>query len=66
MLPIDRPTERPNEPVTAGAATGPGPGSITAGMDAPDDLAGLVDRLAASANSPELTQLASYLTSGRG
>jgi hypothetical protein len=27
LPPLDRPSERPNEPVTAGAATGPGPGT---------------------------------------
>lgn len=64
---IDRPTERPTEPLTAGAATGPGPGSISAAFsDEPDDLAALVDRLAAATNSPEVAQLASYLADGRG
>jgi hypothetical protein len=33
--PFDRPTERPNEPITAGVDFGPGQNSMQAGIDKP-------------------------------
>lgn len=36
-VPFDRPTEFPDEPVTAGLRTGPGPGPEALGVPSPDD-----------------------------
>lgn len=32
LMPFDRPTERPSEPITAGAPFGPGPNPVSAGV----------------------------------
>lgn len=59
---FDRPSERPHEPITAGAATGPGPGMEALNLP-PQDLSGLLNQLART--SPAVAQLASYVNSGR-
>lgn len=37
IVPLSAPTQRPNEPVTAGAALGPGPGREALGIPSPAD-----------------------------
>lgn len=37
LVPFEAPTQRPGEPVTAGAATGPGPGLDSLGLDQAND-----------------------------
>jgi len=58
---IHRPTERPLEPVTAGAALGPGPG-MEALQGLPDQgttqLSGLLSAIAQSSGNSALAQLA--------
>lgn len=59
LTPLDAPTARPDEPVTAGAAVGPGPGPADAGiapsMDAADfqNMKGLIPGLELIANLPQ-------------
>ena len=65
-----RPTERPNEPVTAGLPIGPGPGPEALGPLAQNaggsTVRGLLESLAASPNAtPEIQALASYSRSGK-
>ncbi len=36
--PLTRPTERPNEPITAGLSTGPGPGPSGLRLSEPDQI----------------------------
>lgn len=65
-----RPTERPNEPVTAGLPMGPGPGPEALGPLAQQSggstVGGLLQSLAASPNAtPEVRQLASYSQGGK-
>ncbi len=50
---LERPTERPNEPVTAGLPSGPGPG---APQNSP--MADLLDPMASASISPALRSLA--------
>jgi hypothetical protein len=38
IVPLTAPTRRPNEPVTAGVDSGPGPGSSILGMKKPADV----------------------------
>jgi hypothetical protein len=38
IVPLTAPTRRPNEPVTAGVDSGPGPGSSILGMKSPTDV----------------------------
>lgn len=38
LLPFDRPTERPHEPLTSGLSQGPGPGPEVLAMQRPDVL----------------------------
>jgi hypothetical protein len=38
VIPLGAPTQRPNEPVTAGVDAGPGPGSDVLGMKSPIDV----------------------------
>lgn len=66
---LDRPTDRPNEPVTHGAPSGPGGGlevlpRPTAGPDA--SVGDFITSLVRLNPSPELQQLADYVASGRG
>ncbi len=68
--PFLRPTERPNEPVTAGMAPGPGPGPEALGpLTRPgggSSVAGLLQSLAGSPNAtPEVRALASYSQGGK-
>lgn len=68
VTPLTAPTMRPNEPVTAGAATGAGPGMSILGIQPGQMVAGgqsakqVVQTLAMHPDaSPELQQLASIL-----
>lgn len=64
--PLDAPTQRPNEPVTAGLPIGPGPGPEALGANMvpnPQTLGELLDRLAQQ--NPDLATLASWSQSGR-
>lgn len=68
--PLLRPTERPNEPVTAGLPTGPGPGPEALGpLSRPSGgstVAGLLQTLASSPNAtPEVRALAGYAQTGK-
>ena len=51
FTPLASPTERPNEPVTAGAALGPGPGQNLS--TSPSRVAQLFQRIAAAATDDE-------------
>lgn len=60
LIPFDAPTQNPGEPVTAGAAVGPGVGPEAAGITSDsaqtlDQLAGLLPSLAVIANLPSAT-----------
>lgn len=60
MIPFGAPTQNPGEPVTAGAAVGPGVGPEAAGItddstQTLDQLAGLLPSLAVIANLPSAT-----------
>lgn len=60
MIPFGAPTQNPGEPVTAGAALGPGIGPEAAGITndsqaSLDQLAGLLPSLAVIANLPSAT-----------
>jgi hypothetical protein len=60
--PLHRPTERPTEPVTAGAPLGPGPGPETLGTPpgmAPASLADMLNSLAPDDPSGGIAALAS-------
>lgn len=67
VVPLTEPTQRPDEPVTAGAALGPGPGPEALripmqGMPGGSSGAATVKGLAARPDaSPQLKQLASQL-----
>ena len=68
--PLLGPTKRPNEPVTAGLPSGPGPGPEALGPLAQptqgSSVSSLLTSLASSPNAtPEVRQLASYSTSGK-
>ena len=62
LTPLDAPSERPNEPVTHGAALGPGPGpeSLPQGAGAMGGgiMAALLNRAALASGSPALKALA--------
>jgi hypothetical protein len=47
MVPLMSPTQRPDEPVTAGAPFGPGPGPM-GNQQVPPRLSGILQRMAAS------------------
>jgi hypothetical protein len=61
VVPLNAPTQRPNEPVTAGVDAGPGPGSEILGMKTPIDtqlqdlsvLAKYMPLMAQFADSPQ-------------
>lgn len=61
---LHRPTERPFEPVTAGAPIGPGPGpeaNITpSGAPTPDHLSTLLASIASQTGSPAVAALAAH------
>lgn len=66
--PINAPSQRPGEPVTAGAAGGPGPGPEALnlpnpGVQAHQTAATAIAQLAATSNSPMLQYLASKVKS---
>ncbi len=68
VVPLHAPTQRPDEPITAGAPFGPGPGprgpDPQAPPVAPRDDVSLLIRAAYSANpSPQLGALMNYLES---
>ena len=68
--PLLRPTERPDEPVTAGLPTGPGPGPEALGpLSRPgggSTVAGLLQTLASAPNAtPEVRALAGYAQTGK-
>lgn len=61
--PIDRPTERPHEPVTAGIASGAGPGPEvlpTAAQMTGNTLSSTLAQLAQQSNSPAIRALAMH------
>lgn len=65
-----RPTERPNEPVTAGLPMGPGPGPEALGPLTQNaggsTVRGLLESLASSPNAtPEIRALATYSQGGK-
>jgi hypothetical protein len=58
LPPIDAPTGRPNEPVTAGAPMGPGPGPEVLGPGvAPDDMVARLRAMYLRAPSEDLREL---------
>lgn len=61
LTPLGAPTKRPNEPVTAGSPSGPGPGPdpMSATPSTADDLLRIV-----APTSPQLAQLYDYLSRG--
>lgn len=61
-VPFGAPTQRPDEPVTAGAALGPGPGPEALGLQSPNAAAyqsslSVLQAAAASGGSPEVQAL---------
>lgn len=61
LPPFDRPTERPDEPVTAGLAVGPGPGPevLNLGMrPGGQTMADLLEQVASASGSTDLARLA--------
>lgn len=67
VTPLTQPTERPHEPVTAGADAGPGPGSDALRLMSPNTQGGATSRqmiqgfAARPDASPQLRQLAAKL-----
>lgn len=55
--PLHAPTERPDEPVTAGLATGPGPGPEALGLDGRVPLLAMLRAAYDAFPSPELLRL---------
>ena len=70
-VPLDAPTQRPDEPITAGAPFGPGPGPREAGPDpanvpapeAVDAVAATIRAAYAAYPSPQLAAMMDYLES---
>ena len=60
IIPLDAPTMRPNEPLTAGVNIGAGPGAPMPAQ--PSTVRDLLASL--SADSPETAELLDYLASG--
>ena len=52
---LDAPTERPNEPITAGLSTGPGPGPEAIGRR--QNLSDLLNRARAETSSPVIERM---------
>jgi hypothetical protein len=65
--PLDAPTARPDEPLTAGAPVGPGPGPEVLNPVATQhqNSRDLISMLAAATPSPSLTTLSAYLSSSQ-
>lgn len=62
--PLDRPTERPAEPLTTGAPFGAGAGPEALGLvQSPQTLGALLDKLAAQ--NPDLAAVAAWANTGR-
>lgn len=60
---FDRPSDRPNEPITHGAPFGPGGGPEVMGMEKPildTTISNLLSTLAAQSGSTELAELAQH------
>jgi hypothetical protein len=58
LPPLERDSERPNEPVTAGLPSGPGPGPSTPGSPGATGLSDLLGQMAKQSGSVALSQLA--------
>jgi hypothetical protein len=67
LPPLDRPTERPNEPLTHGSPSGPGAGPEVLGLPTPSqNLGQLLNSLAAGPRTnPDIAFLANYTAGGR-
>lgn len=65
LVPLDAPTARPNEPVTAGAALGAGPGPMAMGAPAATWGELLQQATKAPFASSELVNLAAFINQGR-
>jgi hypothetical protein len=63
-LPLDRPTERPEEPLTAGLPSGPGPGPEVLGLP-PDSsrVSSILRRIALTSGSSDIEALADFAES---
>jgi hypothetical protein len=55
--PLHTPTQRPNEPLTAGLSTGPGPGPAALGLPAPDPVVNTLRGIYARYPNPEIAAL---------
>ena len=70
VIPLSAPTQRPNEPVTAGAALGPGPGPEALGPASDmrsaqyQSASDLLSQLASGSDSPDLQALAANIKRG--
>lgn len=70
VTPLSAPTQRPDEPVTAGAALGPGPGPEALGPAQTmrtaqyQSASDLLSQLAAGSDSPDLRALAANIKRG--
>ena len=62
--PLTRPTERPNEPITAGLSTGPGPGPRPAPARA-DDVVARAKGLLMASRDPRLAILIGRMEQGQ-
>lgn len=60
ITPLDAPTERPNEPLTAGLPVGPGPGPEVIGLDVDDDLVATLRAIHAKWPSPDILDLIAF------
>ena len=66
LTPLDAPTQRPDEPVTAGASFGAGPGPRPPMVGVPpDNVAALMVQLDPAAHSSDIQYLADYVNAGR-
>jgi hypothetical protein len=59
IVPLNAPTQRPNEPVTSGANAGPGPDMSSLGLDNQDIQADSNFKAAIASYMPVLMQVAS-------
>ena len=70
VIPLGAPTQRPDEPVTAGVATGPGPGpevlgqAMTARTAQYQSARDLLGSIAATSDNPDLQALAANIKRG--
>lgn len=67
LPPLNRPTERPNEPLTHGSPSGPGAGPEVLGLTAPAaNLGQLLQSMAAGPRgNPDIAFLANYAAGGQ-